>query len=133
MLKESYLKVTHKSLPINNGDDVIAAFSNCPYAIASHDTNSVFNYANKASLQLFKTNWDEMIGKHSSLSASESSQSDRNKMLKEVAMVGFVDGYKGTRIAFDGSFFEINDAIIWDLVDSNNNSQGQAVLIMDHS
>ena len=79
MLKESYLKVTHKSLPINNGDDVIAAFSNCPYAIASHDTNSVFNYANKASLQLFKTNWDEMIGKHSSLSASESSQSDRNR------------------------------------------------------
>jgi hypothetical protein len=54
-------------------------------------------------------------------------------MLKEVTRVGFVDGYKGTRIAFDNSLFEINNAIIWDLVDRNNNSQGQAVLIMDHS
>lgn len=113
--------------------DVITAFSNCPYAIASHDTNSVFNYANEASLQLFKTNWDEMIGVHSSVSASKSLQSDRNKMLKEVARVGFVEDYKGTRMAFDGSLFQINDAIIWNIVDSKNNSQGQAVLIMDHS
>ena len=113
--------------------DVITAFSSCPYAIASHDTNSVFNYANEAGLKLFKTNWDQMIGVHSSFSASESSQSDRKKMLKEVTRVGFVDGYKGTRIAFDNSLFEINNAIIWDLVDRNINSQGQAVLIMDHS
>ena len=112
---------------------MITAFSNCPYAIASHDTNSVFNYANEASLQLFKTNWDEMIGVHSSVSASKSSQSDRNKMLKEVARIGFVEDYKGTRMAFDGSLFQINDAIIWNIVDSKNNSQGQAVLIMDHS
>ena len=113
--------------------DVITAFSNCPYANASHETNSVFNYANEASLQLFKTNWDEMIGVHSSVSASKSSQSDRNKMLKEVARVGFVEDYKGSRMAFDGSLFQINDAIIWNIVDSKNNSQGQAVLIMDHS
>jgi hypothetical protein len=33
--------------------DVITAFSNCPYAIASHDTNSVFNYANEASSAAF--------------------------------------------------------------------------------
>ena len=113
--------------------DVITAFSNCPYAIASHDINSVFNYANEASLQLFKTNWDEMIGVHSSVSASKPLQSDRKKMLKEVARVGFVEDYKGTRMAFDGSLFQINDAIIWNIVDSKNNSQGQAVLIMDHS
>ncbi len=112
---------------------MITAFSHCPYAIASHDTNSVFNYANEASLQLFKTNWDEMIGVHSSVSASNSLQSERNRMLREVEKVGFVDGYKATRIAFDGSLFEINDAIIWDVIDNNNNSHGQAVLIMDHS
>jgi hypothetical protein len=33
--------------------------------------------------------------------------------------------YKGTRMAFDGSLFQINDAIIWNIVDSKNNSQGQ--------
>jgi len=112
---------------------VITAFSNCPYAIASHDTNSVFNYANEVSLQLFKTNWDEMIGAHSSVSASKSLQSDRNKMLKRVVREGYVDNYKGNRMTFDGSFFQINDATIWNIVDSKNNSQGQAVLIMDHS
>ena len=28
---------------------------------------------------------------------------------------------------------EIKNAIIWNIIDRNNNSQGQAVLIMDHS
>jgi hypothetical protein len=54
-------------------------------------------------------------------------------MLKKVENLGFGEGYKGTRIAFDGSLFQIKNAIIWNIIDRNNNSQGQAVLIMDHS
>jgi hypothetical protein len=54
-------------------------------------------------------------------------------MLKRVVREGYVDNYKGNRMTFDGSFFQINDATIWNIVDSKNNSQGQAVLIMDHS
>ena len=123
-----YIK-TYSIKDLDNGKREAIFKLNMP----SIDTNSVFNYANEASLQLFKTNWDEMIGVHSSVSASKSLQSDRNKMLKEVARVGFVEDYKGTRMAFDGSLFQINDAIIWNIVDSKNNNQGQAVLIMDHS
>ena len=74
-----------------------------------------------------------MIGKHSSVSANKTSQDERNNMLKKVENLGFVEGYKGTRIAFDGSLFQIKNAIIWNIIDRNNNSQGQAALIMDHS
>ena len=74
-----------------------------------------------------------MIGKHSSMSANKTSQDERNNMLKKVENLGFVEDYKGKRIAFDGSLFQIKNAIIWNIIDRNNNSQGQAVLIMDHS
>lgn len=74
-----------------------------------------------------------MIGKHSSVSANKTFQDERNNMLKKVENLGFVEDYKGTRIAFDGSLFQIKNAIIWNIIDRNNNSQGQAVLIMDHS
>ena len=74
-----------------------------------------------------------MIGKHSSVSANKTFQDERNNMLKKVENLGFVEDYKGTRIAFDGSLFQIKNAIIWNIIDRNNNSQGQGVLIMDHS
>lgn len=120
-------------LPIDGDGDLILSFSRCPYPIASHDINSTFNYANKAALALFKTSWGEMIGLDSRVSAPETAQEDRMKLLTNVSQLGFVEDYRGIRVAFDGSFFKIHKATIWNIIDSNNNNQGQAVIIMDHS
>ena len=133
LIKDSYCNFTNKTLPIEWGENLVASFSRCPYPIASHDTNSLFNYANDAALNIFKTNWNDMIGKHSSLSADSQEQDERNNLLAKVATLGFFDGYKGKRKAFDGSFFHIYNATVWNIVDGANNYHGQAVIILEHS
>ena len=74
-----------------------------------------------------------MIGINSSVSAPETEQEDRNKLLANVTKLGLVENYHGKRNAFDGSVFKIDKATIWNIMDSQKIIHGQAVIIMEHS
>ena len=70
-----------------------------------------------------------MIGKPSTMTAQESEQKERNELLNQVNSRGFIENYKGIRVASDGKLFQIKDATIWNIVDKQSIKIGQAVII----
>ena len=70
-----------------------------------------------------------MIGKPSTMTAPESEQKERNTLLNQVSSHGFIENYKGVRVASDGKLFQIKDATIWNIVDKESIKIGQAVII----
>jgi hypothetical protein len=63
------------------------------------------------------------------MTAPESAQKERDELLNQVNSYGFIDSYKGIRIASDGALFEIEDATIWNVLDGGSKKIGQAVII----
>ena len=72
---------------------------------------------------------DQAIGKPSTMTAQESEQKERNELLNQVNSRGFIENYKGIRVASDGKLFQIKDATIWNIVDKESIKIGQAVII----
>ena len=70
-----------------------------------------------------------MIGKPTTMTAPESEQKERNALLNQVDSYGFIENYKGVRVASDGKLFQIKDATIWNIVDKESIKIGQAVII----
>ena len=108
---------------------MIESFNECSFPIASHDLNGFFNYLNKAALSIFKVTLDQVIGKPTTMTAPESEQKERNALLNQVDSYGFIENYKGVRVASDGKLFQIKDATIWNIVDKESIKIGQAVII----
>ena len=72
---------------------------------------------------------DQVIGKPSTMTAPESEQKERDGLLNQVNSHGFIENYKGIRVASDGELFKIKDATIWNIVDKESIKIGQAVII----
>jgi hypothetical protein len=101
---------------------------NMELVVLSHRFEDVprFCFANAAAQKLFGYSWDEFDGMDSRLSAKEDAQSDREALLADAHFSGYVDNYSGTRIAKDGSCFQITDVTFWDIYDESCSKVGQA-------
>ncbi len=101
-----------------------------PFALLSHDTaaDPRFNYANRTAQQLFAMEWDSFVGLPSRLSAEAPEQAERDALLRRVAEQGFIDDYRGIRIAADGRRFLIEQATVWNLRDDRGCYRGQAAM-----
>jgi hypothetical protein len=99
-----------------------------PFVLLSHNTEAdpIFNYANAQGLKLFELSWQELITLPSRASAEATNQAARDKIMAQVTAHGFITDYRGVRISKTGKRFEINNAIIWNLSDSQGVYQGQA-------
>jgi hypothetical protein len=99
-----------------------------PYVVLSHDTaaDPVFNYANRAGLELFEYSWEELTRTPSRASAEPVHQSKRRELLDRVAKYGYIDDYRGIRISKSGRRFLIERATVWNLVDNADSFYGQA-------
>ena len=129
LINSSFEKYLKKTLPLKDSGDLVESFNECSFPIASHDSNGFFNYLNKAALSLFKVSLDQVIGKPSTMTAPESEQKERDGLLNQVNSHGFIENYKGVRVASDGKLFKIKDATIWNIVDKESIKIGQAVII----
>jgi len=125
--------LTKKTLPLADEGSLVETFDACAYPIASHDAESLFNYANPAALALFKTRLEDMVGVHSSASAPDFAQQDRERLLAEVTLYGYSENYQGIRTAFDGTLFQIHNATVWNIIDKSGHYHGQAVVILEHT
>ena len=56
--------------------------------------------------------------------------SERARLLAQVTRQGYVDGYRGMRIAKSGGRFMIADGTVWNLVDENGQRHGQAAVFV---
>ncbi len=102
-----------------------------PFAVLSHGTEEdpIFNYGNAVALELFELSWDEFTCLHSKQSAEPENREKRSQLLARVSRDGFIDDYRGIRISSSGRRFEIQDAMIWNLLDREGTHCGQAARI----
>jgi hypothetical protein len=101
---------------------------NAPFAVLSHNTASdpLFNYANSKALELFELDWERLLVLPSRFSAEPVNRDERARLLENVTRDGYINNYQGIRISSTGRRFQISDAVVWNLVDREQNKCGQA-------
>lgn len=101
---------------------------NVPFVVISHGTEEdpILNYGNQAALTLWEMSWEEFTKTPSRLTAEPMEQAERAKLLTEVSNKGFMDGYRGVRISKTGRRFQVEKAVVWNLIDEHDRYCGQA-------
>ena len=85
----------------------------------------------QAALNLFETEWEQLIDTPSSRSAEPEKdiQEDRSTALAAALEKGFIDNYEGWRKSFKGNRVMIRDATLFNVEAPNGDRVGQAVII----
>lgn len=108
-----------------------------PFAVVSHNAPSVpgdepiFNYGNRIALELFAMSWERFIQLPSRLSAEPLHQAERARLFERVRSYGYIDDYRGIRIASTGRRFKIENAIVWILYDQEGQRYGEAAMFAE--
>jgi hypothetical protein len=130
LLAASFQRWTGKNLVSANANatELAGELFFAPFIVASHtpEADPVLNYGNRTALTLWETDWERFIQIPSRLTAEPVNQEARERMLAEAARQGYVSGYGGVRISTTGRRFQIEDAIVWNVVDTHDNLLGQA-------
>lgn len=129
LLVSSYQRTVGKPLVTGN-QDAAWLYGEAPFALLSHNTaaDPVFVYANRTAQRCFEYGWDDFIVTPSRLSAEAPNRDERQRLLDAVARDGFIDNYRGRRIAKSGRRFWIEGGVVWELTDENGQRRGQAAL-----
>ena len=137
LILSSLFRLTARHLvdPECSAYDRYRSLYEAPFCVVSHNTEAdpVFNYANKAALQLFEMKWHEFTKMPSRLSAEPQLREERERLLARVTEQGFIDDYTGVRISASGRRFFVEDAIVWNLIDENGAYHGQAAALFKWS
>lgn len=113
-----------------NPAETARAIYEAPFVLLSHSTEAdpIFNYANQCAQRLFQLGWDEFVQMPSRLSAEAPNREAREQLLEQVSTQGYIDNYRGIRIAATGQRFYIEQALVWNLLDGKGNHHGQAAM-----
>ncbi len=127
LLTGSYARLVSESL-IPPGKDADWLYRDAPFAVVAHNTDPdpLFIYANKAAQRCFEYSREEFTSLPSRLSAEAPDRAERQALLDEVALNGFLSGYRGIRVAKSGRRFIIEDGVVWELIDPDGVRHGQA-------
>lgn len=134
LLAESHLRLTGKPLlPVPLQEELCDALWHAPRVIVAHGTGAdpVFFYGNRQALELFELDVAEFTRLPSRYSAEPLEREERERLLGRVAQQGYVDDYRGVRIASSGRRFMIDAATVWNLVDEVGICHGQAATFTD--
>jgi MEKHLA domain len=130
IILDSYQKIVKNELIIGGSSpiDRAKALYFLPFVVVSHGTQSdpILNYGNEIALNLWEMSWDNFIKTPSRLTAEPMNRQERKEMLEIVNTQGFIDRYRGIRISSQGKRFYIDKAVVWNLVNSENEFCGQA-------
>lgn len=130
LLLDSYEKLLGNSLIERNCsmEEQAKILFFAPFVVVSHGTQSdpIFNYANEKAQELWEMSWQDFIITPSRKSAEFHNTENREKMLKQVAQLGYLDNYEGIRISSTGKKFRISKVVIWNLTNYENQYLGQA-------
>ncbi|GGP27041.1 MEKHLA domain-containing protein [Silvimonas amylolytica] len=134
LLADSYARLLNRPLvppSVPNADAARWLYEMAPFAVLAHNTEQdpIFIYGNKAAQRRFGYSWDELIRLPSRLSAEAPNREARRRFLERVQQVGYEAGYSGVRIMQSGQRFMIEEATLWQLLDTDGHLHGQAVII----
>lgn len=98
------------------------------FVVVSHgiEADPILNYGNQTALKLWEMSWSDFRQTPSRLTAEPLKREARQAMLQQAKTQGYIDNYSGVRISQTGRRFIIEQAIIWNLLDSKGNKCGQA-------
>jgi len=99
-----------------------------PFVVLAHAAarDPLFSYGNAAAQSLFELEWADLLALPSRLSAEPVNQAERQRLLDAVSARGFIDDYAGVRVSRSGRRFRIEQATVWNLLDSDGAYRGQA-------
>lgn len=123
LLQSSFERLTGGPL-VTPGSDVWTA----PVAVVAHGREDppLFFYGNAQALALFRMDAAAFIGLPSYKSAEPAHRDERAALFARLQSCNVVNDYHGIRIAADGTRFRIENAVIWNLIDSSGHPRGQA-------
>jgi hypothetical protein len=104
------------------------ALFEAPFIVVSDGMQSdpILNYGNAAALKLWSMDWKTLTSIPSRQTAEPVHQTERARLMAEVQKNGFIDNYKGVRIASTGQRFFIESALVWIVVDESGAQIGKA-------
>mgnify|MGYP002630317629 CR=1 FL=1 len=136
LLRSSFRDWTGKDLIDDSLDSRAGAkyLFEAPFALLSHYqplSDPILNYGNKTVLSLFEVSWKELIQMPSRLTAEPHEREERAELMRRVSKNGYIDDYTGIRISKSGKRFLIEQATVWNLIDSQGTYKGQAAIFSD--
>ena len=98
------------------------------FVVVSQGTEAdpVLNYGNAAALALWEMDLATFVQTPSRLTAEPLHRDERARLLERTRRDGYVDDYAGIRVSQSGRRFQIEQAIVWNLVDAAGHLRGQA-------
>ncbi len=123
--QESLLQSIAISTPTRDKGGALFTSKN-PVLAHNNAKDPCINYANKAALQLWGRQWDEMIGMPSKLTAPRKERANRLTLLNQAKIHQGISNYQGVRINKKGQLFMIKNARIWTIWNGNGIACGQA-------
>jgi hypothetical protein len=130
LLLDSYRRWTGRELIARTGSPRNQAMSLylAPFVVVSHGTqpDPILNYGNQTALTLWEMSVEDLLRTPSRMTAEPLQREERARLLERTSRQGFVDDYQGIRISSTGRRFRIDQATVWNLVDSSGQHAGQA-------
>lgn len=129
LIAASFERLLGRAL-VEAADDAVQALWNAPLAVVAHGTEAdpLFFFASRAALTAFDASLDQFIGMPSRLSAEAPDRAEREALLDQVNVQGFIEDYAGTRVKLTGERFRIEQATVWNLIDEAGARHGQAAV-----
>lgn len=130
ILLNSYRQFLDEELISRDGsdEDQSQAMFEAPFVVVSHGTQDdpILNYGNEVALKLWEMDLETLLQTPSRMTAEPVHRDERARLLKRTSRDGFVDDYRGIRIASSGRRFLIEKAIVWNVVNDAGDRVGQA-------
>lgn len=130
LLLDSFHRWTGRELLPRGGspEEQAQALFAAPFVVVSHgiERDPILNYGNQAALGLWEMSWAQLTSTPSRLTAEPMNQDERARMLAVAEVKGYFSGYRGIRVSSTGKRFLIEEATVWNVVDSYGARLGQA-------
>ena len=134
-LLHSFYHWTGSLLLTNDGEQTALsqALFEAPFVVVSHgtETDPILNYGNRQALNLWRMEWEQFTQTPSRLTAEPMERADRDRLLHQAKVNGFINDYQGVRICSTGQRFSIHNVILWNVLDERGACCGQAATF-DH-
>ncbi|MEI8378695.1 MAG: MEKHLA domain-containing protein [Planctomycetota bacterium] len=130
IMLDSYRHWTGRELIPRIGSAMEHAISlnQAAFVVVSHGTQAdpILNYGNQTALSLWEMSVERLIQTPSRLTAEPMHRDERARLMERTTREGFVDDYQGIRISSTGRRFRIDQATVWNLMNSSGQLVGQA-------
>ncbi|NJL43132.1 MAG: MEKHLA domain-containing protein [Pseudanabaena sp. RU_4_16] len=114
--------------PKSTDEEIGRSLFEAPFILVSHgiERDPILNYGNQAALGLWQMDWAQFTSTPSRLTAEPVAQEERERLLRQAETHGYIDNYNGIRISSTGQRFYIKAAIVWNVLDEEQQKCGQA-------